>query len=83
MVAGVRFGRGLKAAPTRGAVNIWEARWVRALAASRRWYAAYRWFRLSGKPRGKRSALRCRVWAVVVFDRQMDKSPGRVLGRGF
>ena len=81
-MAGVRFGRGLKAAPTRGAVNIWEARWVRALA-SRRWYAAYRWCRLSRWPRARRHALRCRVAAVVVFDRQMDKSPGRVLGRGF
>ena len=81
---GWAVSRGLKPAPTtRGAVTIWEARWARALAASMRWYAAYRWCRLSRLPRARRHALRCRVCAVVVFDRQMDKSPGRVLGRGF
>lgn len=82
-MVGVRFGRGQGATPTRRAVTIWEARWARALAVSRRWYAAYRWCRLSGLTRARRHALKCRVSAVVVFDRQMDKSPGRVLGRGF
>lgn len=82
-MVGMRAGRGQGAAPTRGAVTIWEARWVRALDASRRWYAAFVWCRLSGLPRARRHALRCRVCAVVVFDRWMDKSPGRVLGRGF